>query len=119
MTSERCIDVVYSGENPDPQLPGMDQVPVVQLVEVDDHIVLDGSNASTGVIVRRPTGAVECEIFTPDTEGKDSNWIEVYPLDGMDQPFYVHYELSNQMSIHAPTVLEGVVLAAFQQMEAS
>ena len=107
------IKVTYMGENPDLKLPGFDDLDPVYTFEVDDDIVLDGSNAETGVRVNHPNGTLDCEVFMPPP-GKE-HWIEIYPLDGKDQPILVDYEVGS-LSIYDEDVLKGVVRLAFVQI---
>lgn len=58
-------------------LPGMTEV------TVDDNIVLQNSNAVAGVNIRGLGEPIDCEIFG----GIGDTLVEIYPLDGNDQPF--------------------------------
>ncbi len=108
------ISITYYGENTDPKLPGFDNIEVVNLLELDDDIVLDGSLAYTGIKRRTPFDVLDCEIFFP--EGFGEEWLEVYPLDGKNQPILVDYEIGN-LNIADEAVLLGVVKSAFTHIE--
>ncbi len=68
----------YPGFDLLPQLPGF-------TVEVDDSIVLEGSEAYTGVRVKDAPQVMEYEIFYQAS--RRGEFFELYPLNGQDEPF--------------------------------
>ncbi len=111
--AEFYFDVVYEDESTHPKLPGMENIEVVDITEIDESIVLDGSNAETGVRVNLQGGVLECEIFLPTLP--EERWIEIYPLDGRDEPIMVNYEIGPR-SILEDKILKGVVRSVFEHV---
>jgi hypothetical protein len=77
-------------------------------IEVDDDIVLEGSNPFTGVRIKYPDGtSLEREVFTP-TCSDSLALIELYPIDKRDEPIDVEaninsYSLTSDVAIIAMT----------------
>ena len=53
-------------------------------IEIDDSLVLEDSNAFTGARILGGKQATECEVFL--RQSRDGCAIEVYPLDGNEEP---------------------------------
>lgn len=112
--AEFCVDVVYKDNGAYPKLPGMEDVEVIELVEIDESIVLNGSTAETGVRIDQPGRVLECEIFMPTLPRE--RWIEIYPLDGKNEPITVNYEIGN-CYILEDEVLKNVVWSALAEAD--
>jgi hypothetical protein len=90
-------------------------------IEVDDSIVLENSNAATGIRITEGTASTECEVFFPlidyyyGADGKifeDGEAIEIVPLKGNIAPFVAPLE-KNSTTIDDQSVVNAVKSVLF------